>query len=140
MDVSAEEGARIPAGNLHVPNAQFIEVWATAEKLNREQVDQGLTDWYLGSVVASCRWLAGAAVHKPDAPPHSARSPVSGRREAAYEELIEAEYLAAERLSHRRPDLVADRPGWCEGIQRTLRWAWRNEEPPPVASDMRSAG
>ena len=49
----------------------------------------------------------------------------------AYEELIEEEYLAAQDLEQRRPDLAA-RPGWCEGVRATLRWAWRAEGPPPL--------
>lgn len=50
----------------------------------------------------------------------------------AYEELIEVEYLAAEQLDVRRPDLPASRPGWCEGIRATLRWAWRRSGPAPL--------
>jgi len=52
----------------------------------------------------------------------------------AYEELIEAEFLAAEQLAWRRPDLVEHRPGWCEGIAATLRWAWRRNGPAPLPS------
>ncbi|WP_328304475.1 hypothetical protein [Actinomycetospora sp. NBC_00405] len=54
----------------------------------------------------------------------------------AYEELIEAEFLAAERLEETRPHLVRSRPGWCEGIRATLRWAWRREGPPPLAAEI----
>ncbi len=39
----------------------------------------------------------------------------------ADEELIEAKYLAAERLEVRPPDLVRHQPGWCDGIRTTLR-------------------
>ena len=61
-----------------------------------------------------------------------APSPATRRQVRAYEELIEAEYLAAEQLDVRRPDLVEHRPGWCEGIRATLRWAWRHEGPAPA--------
>jgi hypothetical protein len=57
---------------------------------------------------------------------------VSGREVLAYEELIEAEYLAAEQLGQRCPDLLEHRPGWCEAIAATLRWAWRHEGPVPL--------
>jgi hypothetical protein len=64
--------------------------------------------------------------------PHRQLGPVliTGR---THEELIEAEYLAAEQLDVRRPDLVEHRPGWCEGIRATPRWAWRREGPRPFA-------
>lgn len=58
----------------------------------------------------------------------------------AYEELIEEEFLAAELLDVRRPDLVADRPGWCEAVRATLRWAWRREGPPPIAVATHAGG
>jgi hypothetical protein len=58
---------------------------------------------------------------------------VTRRSVRAYEEVIEAEFLAAERLDQRRPDLVVARPGWCEAIRATLRWAWRHDWPPPLA-------
>ena len=63
-----------------------------------------------------------------------APAPATRRRARAYEELIEAEYLAAEQLDVRRPDLVEHQPGWCEGIRATLRWAWRHEGPRPLAA------
>lgn len=59
------------------------------------------------------------------------RSPATRRRGLAYEELIEEEFLAAQDLEQRRPDLAA-RSGWCEGVRATLRWAWRAEGPPPL--------
>jgi len=65
---------------------------------------------------------------------------VSRHDERAYEELIEAEYLAAELLDVRRPDLVGSRPGWCEAIRTTLRWAWRRSGEPPIVAPARSAG
>jgi hypothetical protein len=66
-----------------------------------------------------------AVVRPASGPWRLTRPPVSRRDESAYEELIEAEYLAAELLDVRRPNLVESRPGWCEGIRATLRWAWR---------------
>lgn len=50
----------------------------------------------------------------------------------AYEELIEAEWLAGERLEETCPHLARSRPGWCEGVRATLRWAWRRQGSPPL--------
>lgn len=61
-----------------------------------------------------------------------AYSPVTDRTATAYEELIEAEYLAAELLDVRQPELLVVRPGWREAIRATLRWAWRRSGPPPL--------
>lgn len=61
-------------------------------------------------------------------------SPITRNPVRAYEELIEAECLAAERILYRRPVhvWVRDRPGWVENILATLNWAWRHEAPPPI--------
>jgi hypothetical protein len=131
--VTEADIARIPVGNLRVPRAEFGAVWVAAEQRNAEQGEQGVTDWFAAGVVVTCRWLAGATVRPSTGRWYVAYSPVTRRSVRAYEELIEAEYLAAERLDQRRPDLVATRPGWCEAIRATLRWAWRHDGPPPLA-------
>lgn len=133
MEVTEQNVARIPSGNLRVRREDFAVVWSAAERLDREQGERGVTDWYAGGVVVTCRWLAAAVVRPESGPRRLARSPVTHRTVVAYEELIEAEYLAAELLDVRRPDLVASRPGWCEAIRATLRWAWRHEGAPPLA-------
>jgi hypothetical protein len=77
--------------------------------------------------------LAAAVVRPKVGRSFVARSPVTRVTVvSAYEELIEAEYLAAEQLDVRCPDLLVDRPGWCEGVRATLRWAWRRSGPPPL--------
>ncbi len=129
--VTQAEIARVPLGNLRVPRAEFGAVWAAAEQCNTEQGERGLTDWYAAGVVVTCRWLAGATVRSSTGRWHVAYAPVTRRSMRAYEELIEAEFLAAERLPARSPDLVERRPGWCEAIRATLRWAWRHDGPPP---------
>ena len=145
MQVTEADVARIPVGNLRVPRAEFGAVWAAAERRCGEQGARGITDWYAAGVAITCRWLATAIVEGPRGRRGPAYAPVSGRRDSAYEELIEAEYLAAEQLDLRRPDLVEHRPGWCEAIRATLRWAWRHAGPPPLplparpAQDLRSA-
>jgi hypothetical protein len=125
--------ARIPLGNLRVPRAEFCAVWAAAEERDREQGERGITDWYAAGVVVTCRWLAGATVRSSTGRWFVAYSPATRRSVRAFEELIEAEYLAAERLAERSPDLLVSRPGWCEAIRGTLRWAWRHDGPPPLA-------
>ena len=124
--------AHVPVGNLRVPRAAFAAVWTAAEQRNTEQGARGVTDWYAAGVAATCRWLAGARVESVIGGRRLAPSPVGGREVLAYEELIEAEYLAAEQLGQRCPDLVEHRPGWCEAIAATLRWAWRHAGPAPL--------
>lgn len=131
--VTEADVARIPAGNLRVPRADFVALWAAAERLDQEQGDRGVTDWYAGGVAVTCRWLATAVVPTQTGRRLVAHAPATQRRDRAYEELIEAECLAAERLAVTRPDLVEHRPGWCEAVRATLRWAWRHDGPPPLA-------
>lgn len=124
---------RVRAENLRVPRAEFGAVWAAAEEQAAAEAARGVTDWYAGGVVVTCRWLAGAVVTDQTGRRELPRSPATWRTVHAYEELIEAEFLAAERLTVGRPDLIEHRPGWCEAIRATLRWAWRRAGPPPLA-------
>lgn len=133
MEVTEQDVARIPVANLRVRRTDFAAVWAAAERLDHDQGERGVTDWYAGGVVVTCRWLAAAVVGTDSGPRRLAHSPVTRRTVVAYEELIETEYLAAELLDVRRPDLLVSRPGWCEAIRATLRWAWRHEGAPPLA-------
>lgn len=130
--VAEEQIARIPVGNLRVSHAEFAAVWASAERRSSKHAEKGSTDWYAGAVALTCRWLAGAAYVSPRGLAEAARSPITFSVAAANEELIEREFQAAELLKTRDPRLAADRPGWCEGIQATLRWAWRRQGPPPL--------
>ncbi|WP_219419976.1 hypothetical protein [Pseudonocardia nigra] len=132
MEVTENDIKRIPVGNLRVPRAEFAAVWAAAELLDQQQGDRGVTDWYAAGVAVTCEWIAGAVVRTRNGRRFLAYSPVTNRTVTAYEELIEAEYLAAELLDVRRPDLLEHRPGWCEAIRATLRWAWRRSGPPPL--------
>jgi hypothetical protein len=127
---------RVPVGNLRVPRAEFGALWAEAERLNDEQAGRPDPDWYPAGVAVTCEWLAGAVVEDSMGRRELAPAPVTRRRVRAYEELIEAEYLAAEQLDVRRPDLMVHQPGWCEGIRATLRWAWRHDGPRPLAASI----
>lgn len=118
--------------NIRVPAADFGAVWSAAERRSATQAARGVTDWYAGGVVVTCRWLAGAILADRTGRRQLPYSPATERSARAYEELIEAEYLAAEGLDLARPDLVEYRPGWCEGIRATLRWAWRCNGPAPL--------
>lgn len=123
---------RIPPRNLRVSRDEFVAVWVAAERRSTEQAERGVTDWYAGGVVATCRWMARAVVRPSSGAWRLARSPVTRHTTAAYEELIEAEYQAAELLDVRRPELLGSRPGWCEAIRATLSWAWRASAPAPI--------
>lgn len=140
MEVTWKDIERIPVRNLRVPLDEFVAVWAEAERRNTEQAERGVTDWYAGGVIVTCRWLARAVVRPASGQRRVARPPVSRHDEPAYEELIEAEYLAAELLDERRPNLVESRPGWCEATRATLRWAWRSSGMPPIDVSVRAAG
>ena len=130
MEVLDSDVAGIPPGNIRVPRAAFVELWKFATHRGRDQAERGVTDWHAGAVALTCRWIAGAPTRTSRGGALT-RSPATRRRLLAYEELIEEEFLAAQDLEHRRPDLAA-RPGWCEGVRATLRWAWRAESPPPL--------
>ncbi len=134
MEVSGADVARVPAGNLRVSRDEFAVVWSAAEAHQEEQAGRHVTDWYGGGVVVTCRWVATAIVRPPDGPWRPAKSPVTRRSNQAYEELIEAEYLAAERLAMRRPvpAWLAERPGWIEAILATLDWCWHGSKHPPM--------
>lgn len=130
MEVTSGDVARIPPGNLRVPRSDFVALWQAASARDDEQGAQGVTDWYVGAVALTCRWMAAAPL-RTSRGGCLVRSPATRRRTLAYEELIEEEVLAAQDLEQRRPDLAA-RPGWCEGVRATLQWAWRAEGPPPL--------
>lgn len=133
MEVRASDVAGIPRGNIRVPRDEFAAVWTAASAQDEAQAGHGITDWYAGAVAVTCRWLATAPTRSAQGPWRLTRSPATKRSQVAYEELIEAEYLAAESLEQRRPDIAEHEPGWCEGVRATLRWAWRRTGPPPVA-------
>lgn len=129
MEVRESDVSAIPAGNIRVPRDEFAAVWRSASAYAAQR---GVTDWYFVAVALTCRWLATAPMRPKTGAHRLARSPATKRARVAYEELIEAEYLAAETLEQRRPDIVEHEPGWCEGVRATLRWAWRRSGPPPV--------
>jgi len=134
VDVSAADVARIPAGNLRVPVADFAALWRAAERHQEERARRHVADWYAAGVVMTCRWLAAATVRPAAGPWRPARSPVTERTAPAYEELIEAECLAAETLAARRPvpGWLAEQPGWLDAVLATLNWAWRRSGVPPM--------
>ncbi|MFB9384472.1 hypothetical protein ACFFTK_15140 [Pseudonocardia petroleophila] len=142
MRVTEADIARIPAGNLRVSRAEFVALWIAAEQLCDEQGGRGVTDWYAAGVAATCEWLAAAVFRPATGPQQDAVSPVTGRSARAYEELIEAECVAAERMlaRHPQPPTMRRRPGWVPGITATLRWAWLASGRAPLATAGLDAG
>ncbi len=134
MEVSAADIAKIPAGNVRVPRAEFVALWQMAERSHDEQVRRGVPDWYGTGVVETCRWLANSVGGLTSGSWRLASSPVTERISVAYEGLIEAECLAAEKLAESRPlpARVENRPGWIEAVVTTLNWAWRRYGGPPL--------
>jgi hypothetical protein len=134
VDVSAADIAKIPAGNVRVPRAEFVALWQRAERFHDEQVRRGVPDWYGAGVVETCRWLANTIVGMKAGPWGLAPSPVTERMNVAYDVLIEAECLAAEKLAVSRPvpARLEHRPGWIEAVVTTLNWAWRRYGSPPL--------
>ncbi|GAA4978194.1 hypothetical protein GCM10025792_24020 [Pseudonocardia tropica] len=123
---------KVPAENLRVARTEFAAVWSAAEKRSAERAEAGVLDWYAAAVRATCEWMACAVYRPPWGRPHPAEAPVTRTRASAYEELIDAEYLAAQRFEELYPSRAARAPGWGDGTRATLRWAWRGQGPPPI--------
>ncbi|MEU7811836.1 hypothetical protein [Pseudonocardia sp. NPDC049154] len=137
MHVGARHLSSIPTGNLRVGREAFAELWLAAEAQAEQSASLGQTDWVAGGVAMTCRWLAGASVEF-NGRRRLPLSPIMHGSRPAFEELIEAEYLAvvsmeAQPLEQR---LYGDRPGYVEAVAATLRWAWRRSGPVP---DLRPA-
>lgn len=126
MDPTESDAARIPAGNLRVPRDEFLAVWREAARRAGDPFD-----WYPEAVARTCRWMAALPMRTALCG-GQARSPVTGRGWPARAELIEAEWRAAEGSDGFSPDL-ATRPGWCEGVRATLRWAWARDGAAPFS-------
>jgi hypothetical protein len=125
MEVYTADVEGIPSGNLHVPREQFAVVWRAAER------ESG---WYAAGVALTCRWVAGAPSRAADGQVWLSTAPVTSRSARAYEELIEAEAMAADVLSMRQPvpAWLAGRPGWLDGVRVTFGWCWRGSRQPPI--------
>ncbi|MFB9745478.1 hypothetical protein ACFFOU_30560 [Pseudonocardia sulfidoxydans] len=134
MRLSEREIGRIPPGNLRVPRGEFVALWVAAEELGSAQAGRGVTDWPLGGVVVTCRWVARAVTENGRGRRSPTRAPVTRRSVLAIEEELEAEYLASEKLLARPfPSvLMTGQPGYVEAVSATLRWAWRGVGSAPV--------
>ena len=130
VEVTAGDIARVPLGNIRVPRADFAAVRTAAERTAR-------SDWPTFGVAQTCRWIAHSRGTAFNGRTPMAHAPVTERSRLAFEELIEAEYLAAEKLAARepRPAWLQERPGWIEAVCATLRWAWARTGPPPLPLD-----
>ncbi|MFD8500136.1 hypothetical protein [Amycolatopsis sp. NPDC059657] len=119
----------IPQRNLRVPVVEFARLWVAAE----QAYDRDKT-WTAYGVVETCRWLAGAQVRLSDGKTFLAYAPVTERIGLAYQEVIAAECLEAEKLLFRdpMPQYLRNRPGWLNAVVATLAWAWRCSGKPPI--------
>ena len=119
VDLTRVDLEKIPAENLHVARAEFVRVWAAVERHQDAQLARHVPDWYGGGIQAVCRWLARATVRPAGGQWHPARSPVTGRQDRAYPELIDAECLAADLLDQppSYPALAGRAPG-LGGVDR----------------------
>lgn len=125
MEVHDADVERIPVGNLRVSRADFGAVWRTAEQL-------GGADAYAAGVELTCRWVACAMVvfNGRRGP---AYAPITHTSRLAHEELLEREYLAAEKAAIRASRTDDPDRAFIEGATATLRWAWRGQGRPPLA-------
>lgn len=126
MQVTEADIARIPRRNVRVPVDEFARMWRAAEQNDEHS-------WYRAGVAMTCRWMATATVRPDSGRWYPAFAPVTHKSGRAYEELIEAEYVAAEKLDMNRPWWLSNRPGWIEAVCATLRWAWCRSGPPPLS-------
>lgn len=124
MEVRVTDVEGIPGGNLRVSRAQFGTVWRAAEQL-------GGTDSYAAGVAIACRWIAGATTVL-NGRPAPAYAPITRTRRRAHEELLEREYLAAEKECIRVAESQDPRRQIVEGAAATLRWAWKGQGVPPL--------
>ncbi|GAY09627.1 hypothetical protein [Pseudonocardia sp. N23] len=133
MRFDEREIEKIRPGNLRVPRSEFAALWDTAEVQASELAASGYTDWVSGGVAMTCRWLAGAVVVSHDGQRQMPIAPITRHERPAFEEVIEAEYLAAVAMEVRPPRerLYGDRTGYVEAVLATLRWAWRRSGPVP---------
>ena len=142
VDVTEATIARIPPGNLRVPRVDFVALWIAADQRSNDQADRGISDWAAGGVAQTCAWMANASVRLRSGRVLPPRSPITKRATLAYEELLDAELIAVDRLAMRAPppDWLIDRTGWLEAISATLHWAWRHDGPRPLVDVLPLSG
>jgi hypothetical protein len=89
--------ARIPARNLRVSREVSGQFWREAEAFSAAETAAGCPSWRAGGLVIACRWLA-CSTTEVNGWRDLALRPISGGTPVAFEELIEAEYVAADAL------------------------------------------
>jgi hypothetical protein len=139
--VTDRDIAGIPARNLRVSREVFGEFWREAEAYSAAETAAGRPSWRAGGWVIACRWVA-CSTTEVNGRRSLALRPITGGTPVAYEELIEAEYVAAEILAAKDPATrrYADRPGYVEAVCAVLRWVWRRNGPRPVVAPATAAG
>jgi len=132
---------RIPPRNMRIPVRDFSRVWLHAEIRDDEMAAANLPeDGYLRGVCATCEWMAGVimVVREEGQDPSSfyRPSPLTGQEVKAYEELIAAETVEAERIV---ADSEPGEPDFVDGVLATLLWAWRGTGPQPIETKRRQS-
>ena len=128
MGVTAEQVARVPAANIHVPREAFGRLWAYAHDLATRP---GPDNDYLVGVLWTCEWLARQPIWSPvlrklEVP----ASPVTRRHYAAMPETIQDEFAAAARAcGPGRSGMLAE---LARGALAALEWAWHGSGRPPL--------
>lgn len=125
----------IPRRNIRRSREDFAALWRAAER--SQEIDN---TWRGAGVTMTCRWIAQATARPAEGRPYMARSPVTSRAVLAYEELIEAELLAAEKMAIHPPAWLDSQPGWLDAVIATLNWAWMARGDPPVRFLSAAAG
>lgn len=125
--------AKIPARNLRVSREVFGEFWREVEAFAAAETARGASTSRTAGLVLTCRWVARSTTDVNGRRFLAIRPIVSGDH-LAYEELIEAEYIAAETALVRGSETgrFANKPGYVESVCAVLRWVWRRNGPRPV--------
>lgn len=135
MDVTQTQAARIPAENLRVDRAAFVQLWSAAERHQGSPA----CDPFTAGVLDTCRWLGGATVRPQSGPWFPAPAPLTPGRGRALPELIDAEHRVAAGSFLGAPDRMA--PAEREriaGVLATFDWAWARTGAPPLLGGHRS--
>jgi hypothetical protein len=124
---------KIPARNLRVSRAVFGEFWREVEAYAAAETARGASTTRTAGLVLTCRWVA-CSTTEVNGRRFLAIRPVGFGDHVAYEELIEAEYVAAEMALVRGPETgrFVNKPGYVESVCTVLRWVWRRNGPRPI--------
>ena len=123
----------IPARNLRVHRDEFGQFWREVEAYAAAETARGASSSRTAGLVLTCRWVA-CSTTEVNGRRFLAIRPVGFGDHVAHEELIEAEYVAAETALVRGPETgrFVNKPGYVESVCAVLRWVWRRNGPRPI--------